>query len=228
MATTILIVSGKFLSMKNDGTPNSGGLVYFWDPGTATPKTTYSNSSLTTANAHPVVLDSAGRAIIYFSGNADITVADSASVTIYTQANVNPVTVTSTANITTATTLDSTHNGKWITTTANITLPTATSAGTGWQVHLKSLSTSTIVISRSSGGDTLNGALSSLNLPANESVSIIVNNGVTGFNIFFNALLEIGTGINGQVIGYAANGPAWQTVDLINAGNDLYLYNNFT
>ena len=90
MASTILFVSGKFLSFKNDGTTNNGGLVYFWEPGTSTPKTTYSDSALTTPNAHPVVLDAAGWAVIYFSGNADLTVKDSASVTLYTQPNVNP------------------------------------------------------------------------------------------------------------------------------------------
>ena len=228
MAATILIVSGKFLSMKNDGTPNNGGLVFFWQPGTSTPLTTYSNSALSIANAHPVVLDAAGRGIIYFSGNADITVRDSASALLYTQTNVNPQTTANTVHITTPTTLDATHNGKWITTTVGVTLPTAISAGSGWWINLKNLASTSIVVSRGTSGDTLNNVLSGLTLPPKQSVNIIVNNGVTGFDIFFNPLLEIGSGISGQVLGYDALGPVWQTVDLRSVGNKLYLFNNFT
>jgi len=228
MATTLLFVSGKVLSFKNDGTPNAGGKLYFYEVGTSTPKATYTTLALAIANAVPVILDSAGRATVYFSGDADVTVTDSDDVTLYTQPNVNPPETTSSTHITTATTLDSSHNGKWITTTANITLPAAISVGTGWQIHLKNLSTSSISVIRTSSSDTLNNAAATLVLPANESMAVIVNNGVTGFDIFYNPLLEIGTGISGQVLGYSSTGPAWQSVDLINAGNDLYLFNNFT
>lgn len=227
MATTILIVSGKFLSMKNDGTPNAAGKVYFFEPGTSTPKVTYSDAALSVPNAHPVILDAAGRATIYFEANADITVKDVNDVTLYTQANVNPEQIAASVHYTTATTLGSGDNGKWITTTADITLPTALAAGSGWQIHLKNLSTAGINVIRTGSGDTLNGALANLVLTPNASVAIIVNDGVTGFDIFYNPLLEIGTGINGQVLGYSADGPAWQSVDLENAGNDLYLYSNF-
>jgi hypothetical protein len=228
MATTLLFVSGKVLSFKNDGTPNAGGKLYFFSPGTSTPKTTYTTKALSVANAHPVILDAAGRASVYFSGDADVTVTDSADVTLYTQANVNPPATSISQNFTSETTLDSTHNGKWLTTTANIVLPTAISVGTGWQVNLKNLATTSIIVSRTGSGDTLNNAAASLTLPENESLAIIVNDGITGYDIFFNPLLEVGTGIDGQVLGYTNTGPAWQTADLINAGNDLYLYNNFT
>ena len=228
MTNAVLMVSGKFLSMKNDGTPNAQGAVYFFEPGLATPKVTYSNSALSIPNNHPIILDAAGRAAIYFSGNADITVKDSAGTTLYTQANTNPSEVTSTVNYTTATALTAASNGKWITTTADITLPAAITAGTGWQVFIKNLAATPINIIRASSGDTLNNALANLALPPNESVSVLVNNGVTGYDIFLNAILEISNALSGQVLSYTATGPAWQTVDLINAGNDLYLYSNFT
>jgi hypothetical protein len=52
-----------------DGTtPNAAGCVYFYFPGTTTPKTTYQNSAQTIANTNPVQLDAAGRAIIYGTG----------------------------------------------------------------------------------------------------------------------------------------------------------------
>lgn len=228
MATTLLFVSGKVLSFKNDGTPNAGGKITFFEPGTSTPKTTYTNKALSVANAHPVICDSAGRASVYFSGDADVTVRDSADVVLYTQPNVNPPATSISQHFTVPTTLNSTHNGKWLTTTADITLPTALTAGSGWQVYLKSLASTNISVIRTGSSDTLNNATANLVLPANESLAIITNNGVTGFDIFFNPLLEVGAGTSGQVLGFGANGPAWQNVDLINAGNDLYLYNNFT
>jgi hypothetical protein len=228
MATTLLFVSGKVLSFKNDGTPNAGGKLFFYEPGTSTPKATYTTSALSVANAVPVILDSAGRATVYFSGDADVTVKDSGDVTLYTQPNVNPPEATTSVHLTTDTTLDSSYNGKWITTTANITLPSAISVGTGWQIHLKNLSGSSINVIRTGSSDSLNNEIANLVLPANESMAVIVNNGETGFDLFYNPLLEIGVGINGQVVGYGSTGPAWQSVDLINAGNDLYLYSNFT
>jgi hypothetical protein len=228
MAITILIVSGKFLSFKNDGTPNAAGKVYFFDPGTSTPKTTYSDSDLSVANAHPVILDAAGRATIYFSGDADITVKDADDVTLYTQGNINPEETAVSVHYSTATTLTSADNGKWITTTADITLPTALAAGSGWQIHLKNLSTDPIDIIRTGSGDTLNSSVANLVLPPNGSVAIITNDGVTGFDIFYNTLIEIGTAVSGQVLGVGTEGPEWQTVDLVNAGSDLYLYANFT
>jgi hypothetical protein len=228
MATTLLFVSGKFLSFKNDGTPNAGGKVYVFEPGTSTPKTTYTTKALDVANSHPVILDGAGRASIYFSGDADATVRDSADVVLYTQASVNPQETNVSVYVSTSTTLDITHNDKWITTIADIILPSALSVGSGWRVYLKNLSNTAITISRTGSGDTLNNALSSLSLPTNESLAIIVNYGVTGFDVFYNPFIEIGVGTVGQVVSYGANGPAWQSVDLINAGNDLFLYSNFT
>jgi len=47
----------------NSGTPAaplSGGLLYFYKPGTDTPKDTYSDNNLTVPNANPVVLSSSG------------------------------------------------------------------------------------------------------------------------------------------------------------------------
>ena len=74
----------------NDGAPLNGGLVYFYQPGTSTPKDTYTTSGVSVANANPVVLDSAGRANIWLDGNYKVIVKDSDGVTIYTEDNINP------------------------------------------------------------------------------------------------------------------------------------------
>lgn len=63
-----LLPQGKTQFVGNDGTPLSGGLVYFYIPGTTTPKNTFQDAAGTILNTNPVVLDSGGRAIIYGSG----------------------------------------------------------------------------------------------------------------------------------------------------------------
>jgi hypothetical protein len=45
----------------NNGDPLSGGLIYTYAAGTTTPKATYTDSTGTTPNTNPIVLDSAGR-----------------------------------------------------------------------------------------------------------------------------------------------------------------------
>jgi hypothetical protein len=45
----------------NNGNPLNGGLIYTYAAGTTTPAATYTSSSGGTANANPIVLDSAGR-----------------------------------------------------------------------------------------------------------------------------------------------------------------------
>lgn len=51
-----------------NGAPLAGGFVFFYIPGTTTPKTTWVDSGLTTPNTNPVVLNAAGRANIWGQG----------------------------------------------------------------------------------------------------------------------------------------------------------------
>ena len=95
MATQFL--GTRYQSFKDDGTVNAGGSVYFYETGTSTAKTTYSDSALSVANANPVVLNSAGAADIWYTGDADVTVKDSAGTTIDTYTSINPA-VASTTN----------------------------------------------------------------------------------------------------------------------------------
>lgn len=69
----------------DNGDPLSSGKLYFYESGTTTPKDTYSDASLSTANANPVVLDAAGRpGDIFFSGQAKCVVKNASDVTIDT------------------------------------------------------------------------------------------------------------------------------------------------
>ena len=45
----------------NNGVPLAGGLIYTYQAGSSTPLVTYTDNGGTTANANPIVLDSAGR-----------------------------------------------------------------------------------------------------------------------------------------------------------------------
>lgn len=69
------------------GLPYSGGFLYFYASTTSTPQNTYSDSTLTTPNANPVVLDSAGRAGAIFLSNLayKVVLKDSNSNIIWTQ-----------------------------------------------------------------------------------------------------------------------------------------------
>jgi hypothetical protein len=74
----------------DNGNPLAGGLVYTYVAGTTTPLATYTDSGGGTPNANPVVLDSAGRANIWYDGSKlyKIVLKSSAGATIRTSDNV--------------------------------------------------------------------------------------------------------------------------------------------
>jgi hypothetical protein len=72
-----------------DGKPLAGGKVYFYEPGTTTPKTTYSDAAGTVPNTNPVVLDSQGRATIFISGFYKVKVTTALGTELYTTDNVS-------------------------------------------------------------------------------------------------------------------------------------------
>lgn len=63
-----LLPNGEQTFVDANGTPLASGCVYFYTPGTNTPKDTYADPGGAAANTNPVVLDGAGRAIIYGVG----------------------------------------------------------------------------------------------------------------------------------------------------------------
>ena len=56
-----ILIDFDFVSYTASGAINAGGSVAFYDTGTATPKTVYSDAALTTPLANPFTLDNAGR-----------------------------------------------------------------------------------------------------------------------------------------------------------------------
>jgi len=79
----------------DNGVPLNGGKLYTYAAGTSTPQATYSDSALTVPNANPIILNSAGRAIIYIPTNTGykFTLNTSADVLVWTQDNISLVSV---------------------------------------------------------------------------------------------------------------------------------------
>lgn len=77
---------------KSDGTPLAGGKVYTYIAGSSSAKATYSESTGTTANANPIILDSRGEATCFLNGDAayKFVVYDADDVEVYTVDNVRP------------------------------------------------------------------------------------------------------------------------------------------
>lgn len=65
-----LVPNGKTTFLDQNGKPLTKGQVYFYTGtvGSTTPKTTYQDIGLTTPNSNPVILDAAGRALIWGTG----------------------------------------------------------------------------------------------------------------------------------------------------------------
>lgn len=79
----------------NNGDPLNAGTVTTYAAGTTTPLATYSDSALTTPNANPVVLDSAGRCTMYLSATSyKFVVKDSSGNTIRTADNISAIPLT--------------------------------------------------------------------------------------------------------------------------------------
>lgn len=82
------LVEPKIQFFDNNGVVLAGGKLQSYQPGTSTPKSTYTNQAGVTPNANPVILDSAGRANIWLSGNYRLVLSDSADNVIWVVDNV--------------------------------------------------------------------------------------------------------------------------------------------
>ena len=91
---TISIGNPKFQAFDSSGDPLSGGLLYTYEPGTTTEKTTYSDQALSVANSNPIVLNSRGEptgpANIFIDAATKFVLKTSAGVEIWSVDNVYP------------------------------------------------------------------------------------------------------------------------------------------
>src|SRR4029077_2908869 len=85
MATAILLPAPELQFLDADGKPYAGGSVATYVPGTTTPKATWVDPGEAALNTNPIILDAAGRCIIYGSGDYRIILRDAAGNQIYDQ-----------------------------------------------------------------------------------------------------------------------------------------------
>ncbi|QDX22549.1 hypothetical protein FP568_15660 [Pandoraea pnomenusa] len=95
-----LLPNGEQTFLDDNGNPLASGTVTFYVPGTSTPKNTWRDSAQTQLNTNPVVLDAAGRAIIYGDGSYRMVLQDALGNTIYDQLTDSPISSASLSNTT--------------------------------------------------------------------------------------------------------------------------------
>lgn len=164
------------------GAPLSGSKLHFYETGTLTEKSTFSDNALTTANANPVVADSAGRfgEIFLESGTYRVILRDSDDVQISDTDNIDGGAgagggVTSITASYSVTASDATQflavdsSGGALT----ITLLAAATAGDGFEISVgKEDSTANTVTLDGNGSETIGGAASVVLYAAGESVTV--------------------------------------------------------
>ena len=131
-----LLPNGEQTFVDANGIPLSGGTVQFDVPNTSTPKTTWVDPAQAVANANPVVLDSAGRAIIYGSGSYRQIVKDQFGNLVWDQLTAD----TSGANAVWGGTATGTANAPVLTASTFV-------GGTGQQLNWINASTNTGAVS---------------------------------------------------------------------------------
>lgn len=96
MPTGVIAPLPKWTGFDNDGNVLAGGKLYTYAAGTSTLQNTFSESTLTTPNTNPVVLDAAGRATIYLTPaiGYKFVLKTSADVTLWTQDNITATSAT--------------------------------------------------------------------------------------------------------------------------------------
>lgn len=82
----------KFRAVGADGLALVGGKLYTYTEGTSTPKATYTDFGLGTANTNPVILDARGEADVWLDGSYKLVLKDADDVTIWTVDSIRDLT----------------------------------------------------------------------------------------------------------------------------------------
>lgn len=69
MTITTLLPNGEQVFLDDNGKPLAGGKVFMYIPQTTIPKSTWQDEDQSVPNTNPIILDAAGRAIIYGAGS---------------------------------------------------------------------------------------------------------------------------------------------------------------
>lgn len=85
-----LLQPGEISFFDSNGNPLTAGKIFFYIPNTSTPKNTWQDQGQTILNTNPVILDAAGRAIIWGTGTYRQVVQDSIGNLIWDQIVTTP------------------------------------------------------------------------------------------------------------------------------------------
>lgn len=172
----------------NDGLPLVGGKIYTYEAGTTTPKATYIDSSGSSSNTNPVVLDAAGRANIWLGGGAyKFILKDSSDVLISTVDNIagDSENAFGSSVTTTAVNLNITSSYKnaviYCTDALTLSLDSAITLGEGFVCSMANNGNGIVTIDPY-GSETINGQ-SSLQLLQGQSC-LIVSDGTKWASLF--------------------------------------------
>jgi hypothetical protein len=91
MATATLLPNAEQQFIDENGVPYANGTVEFYVPGTLTFKNTYQDPNAVTQNTNPVILDAAGRAIIFGIGDYRQILRDANGVMIWDELTSGPL-----------------------------------------------------------------------------------------------------------------------------------------
>ena len=162
--------------LDDNGSPLSGGKLFFYDAGTTNSRTVYSDAAGTVAQPNPIVLDSAGRlsSSVYIpTGSWKFLLTTSADVTVYSEDNIEGALDASALSTTYArpqtpviaiasdTTVTTSQLGSFFACDATggnvqITLPSAITAGDGQHITVQNIGASGTCTVTAVGGQTIN------------------------------------------------------------------------
>jgi hypothetical protein len=81
----VLLPSAELQFCDANGHPYAGGTLELWVPGTTTPKDSWQDQAGTVLNTNPIVLDSAGRCVIWGDGDYRTVLSDANGILIWDQ-----------------------------------------------------------------------------------------------------------------------------------------------
>ena len=191
----ILSPFGPFRALDNNGDPLNGGKLYTYEAGTSTPKSTYTDAGGLTANANPVVLNSAGYANIWLGdGGYKFILKTSADATLWTIDDIGGDSTNAfggafTDNSGSLSVSTVYQNGVIRQTGAGtLSLLPAATAGSGFYFIVRKDTASTVTIDPNLS-ETINGA-STLSLVSD---AVIICNGTAWYTLFMDIVTLAGT-----------------------------------
>lgn len=233
-AYAALYIAPEVQEQDDAGEPCTGCLLYFYSPGTSTPKSTYQDSGLATPHTNPVVADSAGRfSPIYLDGAYKVVLKDADGVTIWTVDNYGVTEKNyfgESEDINTTTAIDASYETKHlrVTGTTSLNLLAASTAGEGFMFSLHNDGSGLVTIDPN-GSEEINDASTAIVPPNGGGIVIsdgsewsFINtpgipaslaNGDILYNSTSSGIVRLAIGATGEFLSVSSGLPAWNSIN---------------